>query len=29
MRTGLPLTTQDTALRQAAARCGVRVYLEE
>ncbi len=28
MRAGLPLATQDAALRQAAARCGVLVYLE-
>ena len=27
MRTGLPLATQDTALREAAARCGVMIYL--
>ncbi len=26
MRWGLPLATQDEGLRQAAARCGVRVY---
>ncbi len=26
MRRGLPLATQDKGLRQAAARCGVRVY---
>lgn len=28
MRSGLPLATQDTVLREAAARCGVKVYLE-
>ena len=28
MRAGLPLATQDDALRRAAARCGVKVYLE-
>lgn len=27
MRAGLPLATQDTALREAAVRCGVKVYL--
>ncbi len=29
MRSGLPLATQDTALREAAARCGVKAYLED
>jgi len=28
MRAGAPLATLDEALRQAARRCGVRVYLE-
>ena len=29
MRLGLPLATQDEALRQAATRCGVQIYLQE
>ena len=29
MRMGLPLATQDETLRQAAARCGVRIYLQQ
>ncbi len=29
MRSGLPLATQHAALREAAACCGVKVYLEE
>ncbi len=29
MRSGLALATQDTALREAAVRCGVKVYLED
>jgi predicted nucleic acid-binding protein len=28
MRSGLPLATQDAVLREAAARCGVRIYRE-
>lgn len=29
MRSGLPLATQDILLREAAARCGVKIYLED
>lgn len=28
MRSGLPLATQDAPLREAAVRCGVKIYLE-
>lgn len=28
MRSGLPLATQDAVLREAAVRCGVRIYRE-
>jgi predicted nucleic acid-binding protein len=28
MRSGLPLATQDAVLREAAVRCGVKIYRE-